>query len=451
MTSSFDLPPGPRGLTATFRMVKAFQAFPPAATREAHQTWGDVVHFAPLGRHTVLVGDPALAGEVMQDKEGVYEKDWVTRGLTILLGHGLLTSEGALWKRQRKLIAPSLTPKQIASYAETMARCAQTWVTRCNAREVRDIHADMTEVTLEIVVETLFGTTLSSGHDSVGSALDRLMSDFQVLVQTWRQFFPRWVPFAARRRMNRTAKELDRILFGLIAKKKEAAATSGVHGDDLLSRLLAARDEEGSGMSDQQLRDECITLFLAGHETTANALSFACLLLAENPAAANTLVAEVRQVLGDRMPGVDDLPRLPYTDAVVRETLRLRPPAHIFGREATKEQTLGNYRIPKGSTVLISPWALHHDARFFPEPDRFRPERWLDGSAKNAPKHAYLPFGGGVRVCIGNHFAMMEAVLVLATMARTFRFERVSNDPVALQAAVTLRPRNGLSLRIHAV
>ncbi len=438
-----SLPPGPRGPAASLRMFRDFSRCPPKQCRTVLDRYGDMVSFELFGARVVVVGDPQIAGEIMQDKDDAFSKDWVTRGLKLFLGEGLLTSEGELWKRQRKLIAPSLTKKQIAAYADTMVACTKQWLDTRQVGKTHDIHEEMTEVTLDIVVKTLFGTDMGTGHADVGHAMDRVMSDFQEVVQTWRQFFPEWVPFAARRRTVKTARSLDRVLYGIIKKRREG----GEAGDDLLSRLLAARDDTGGRMSDEQLRDEAITLFVAGHETTANALSFAFLLLAEHPDVDAKVHAEVSRVLGGRDATSADVASLPYVDAVLRETLRLRPPAHIFGREALRDVTFGRYLLPKRSTVLISPWALHHDARFFPDPYAFRPERWLDGSTSSLPKHAYLPFGGGARVCIGNHFAMMEAALVLATAAARFRFERTSSEPVDLQAAVTLRPRGALGLR----
>jgi cytochrome P450 len=436
--------PGPRGFFENARAFREFSRMPPRYVREAQDRWGDVVELKGLRRSLVLVGDPALAGELLQDKDGAFQKDWVTRGLKLLLGQGLLTSEGELWRKQRKLIAPSLSKKHIAAYADAMVRKTREWLARVEPGRVRDVHRDMTEVTLEIVVETLFGTSLGAGgHEDVGRALDQVMVDFQEIVQTWRQFFPEWVPFAARRRTVRAGKEIDRAVFDVIRRRR----ASGALGDDLLSRLLEARDEAGSGMTDEQLRDEAITLFLAGHETTANALSFTLLLLAEHPEVDRTLFEEVERVLGDRPATAEDVGRLPYTDAVLRESMRVRPPAHIFGREAVRDTKLGPWDVPKGTTLLVSPWALHHDARFFPDPFAFRTERWLDGSTANLPKNAYLPFGGGPRICIGDHFAMMESVLVLATIARRLRFEKTSDEPVELQAAVTLRPKGALRLR----
>jgi cytochrome P450 len=252
------------------------------------------------------------------------------------------------------------------------------------------------------------------------------------------------VPFAARRRSARTAKTIDRAVFEVIKKRRDQKD----RGDDLLSRMLEAQDDEGGKMTDLQLRDEAVTMFVAGHETTANALAFALMLLGDHPDIDARAHLEIEAELKGKGATAEDVPRLPFLEAIVKETLRLYPPAHIIGREATRDLALGKWSIPKGASVLMSPWALHHEPEFWPDPHSFRPDRWLDGSADRVPKNAYLPFGGGPRVCIGNHFAMMESILILATLLARARFERASTDAVQLQAAITLRPRTGIPMRV---
>ena len=437
-------PPGPRGVVEVATRFRRFMRDPENELRLAQARWGAVLGFR-LGRENIVfLGEPALVGEVLVDKDGAWIKDKVTRDLSSFLGQGLLTNEGAAWRRQRKLIAPPLTRKHIAGYADAMVRRTVEYVRALRDGDTRDVHADMSAVTLEIVTETLFGASLGSDPSKVGRAIDGVMGDFQELVQTWRRFFPSTVPFAARRRTAASAREIDAVVFEVIQSRRR----TGERGDDLLSRLLEARDDEGSGMSDGQLRDEAVTLFVAGHETTANALSFALMLLGDHPEVDARVGEEVARVLAGRPATADDVAALRVTDAVARETMRLYPPAHIIGREATRDVALGPYALPKGTAVLISPWALHRDPRFWPDPLAFRPGRWLDGSAEGAPKNAYLPFGGGPRVCIGNHFAQMELVLVLATLAQRVRFERASGAPVRVQAAITLRPADGLPMRV---
>ncbi|MDB4928517.1 MAG: cytochrome [Myxococcaceae bacterium] len=444
MTLPPSFPPGPRGLVEVATTFRRFMNEPEAEFRAAHARWGDTLGFR-LGRDRIVVlGDPGLIGEVLVNTDGTWVKDRVTRDLSVFLGMGLLTNEGASWRRQRKLLSPSLTRRHIALYADAMVGCARRYADRLADGDERDVHADMSAVTLEIVTETLFGAAFGHDPTRVGHAIDSVMVDFQELVQTWRRFLPATVPFAARRRMVESSKEIDAVVMEVIHRRRR----TGERGDDLLSRLLEARDDEGSGMSDQQLRDEAVTLFVAGHETTANALSFALMFLGDHPEVDARLRDEVARVLGDRPATADDVAALRLTDAVARETMRLYPPAHLIGREATRDVALGPYRLPRGTAVLISPWALQRDPRHWPDPLAFRPDRWLDGSAERAPKNAYLPFGGGPRVCIGNHFAQMELVLVLATIARRARFERVSAAPVRVQAAITLRPAGGLRMRV---
>lgn len=439
-------PPGPRGVLEVAATFRRFMRDPETQLREAHARWGEVLGFR-LGRDRIVVlGDPALVGEVLVDKDGVWIKDQVTRDLSAFLGQGLLTNEGASWRRQRKLIAPPLTRKHIATYAAAMVRRAAAYAAGLRDGETRDVHADMSAVTLEIVTETLFGASFGSDPSKVGHAIDGVMGDFQELVQTWRRVFPSTVPFAARRRTAASGREIDAVVFEVIHGRRR----TGERGDDLLSRLLEARDDEGSGMTDAQLRDEAVTLFVAGHETTANALSFALMLLGDHPEVDARLCAELDRALGGRAAAAADVAALRFTDAVARETMRLYPPAYLIGREATRDVTLGRYVLPRGTAVLIAPWALQRDGRFWPDPLAFRPDRWLDGSAERAPKNAYLPFGGGPRVCIGNHFAQMELVLVLATLAQRVRFERASAAPVRVQAAITLRPADGLRMQVAA-
>jgi cytochrome P450 len=409
-----------------------------------HDRWGDCSSFRAGPDVVVLLFDPEAMGEVLLDREGRFIKDKVTRDLSLLLGNGLLTSEGSPWRRQRKLIAPSLQRRQIASYADAMVLRTARYAETLKDGEVRDVHADMMALTLEIVVETLFGAELGATYESVGHAMDVVMTSFQELVQSWRRLLPKWAPLRARKRMAESRRTIDQVIFAVIQKQREGRT----EGDDLLSRLLAAKDDEGSGMTDVQLRDEAITMFVAGHETTANALAFALMLLADHPDVAARARAEARLVLGERAATADDLPKLRFTDAVIKETLRLYPPAYMIGREATERCAVGKWQLEQGDQVLMAPWVLHRDPRWFDSPLEFRPDRWADGLAERLPRNVYFPFGGGARVCIGNHFAMMEAVLVLATVARRASFARVPGRDVALMPSITLRPRAGVSLRV---
>lgn len=428
----------------SLRRFAEFRAHPPRFFQGLTRRFGDVSAFWVGPERIVFVNDPALVTQVLQRTEDTFHKDKITLALSEFLGLGLLTSEGSLWRKQRKLLAPPLSRNHIALYAEAMARRTDAWLKTVPDRSVRDVHHDMTDVTLAIVVDTLFGDELPEGSEGVGHAVDDVMTAFEQVARSFRRFLPPWFPSAPRRRMRAAVQLIDRCVYSIIADKRR----KGASGDDIISRMLLARDDEGEAMDDRQLRDEAVTMFVAGHETTANTLVWTLYLLAEDAQVFDKVRAEVRSVLGTRSATADDVAKLPYTEAVLKESMRLYPPAYLLGREAREPLRLGAHAVARGQMVLASPWVLHRDARYFDEPERFRPERWLDGLAERLPKHAYFPFGGGPRVCIGNHFAMMEATIVLAHIVRELRPELASSAEIPLQFAVTLRPRAGLSLRM---
>jgi cytochrome P450 len=311
--------------------------------------------------------------------------------------------------------------------------------------EERDIHADMMHLTLAIVAKVLFDADAASDAAEVGEALQVSLDHFS------RQFgrlvkLPLFLPTPANLRLKKAVRRLDAIIHRFIEQRRAGGANRG----DLLSMLLHARDEDdGSRMTDQQLRDEMMTLFLAGHETTAIALAWTWYLLATNPEAEARLARELEMVLRDRSPTVSDLPRLKYTEQVILESMRLYPPAYMFGREPTQDVVLGGYLIPAGTTVFMAQWVTHRDPRFFDDPDQFVPERWAEERIKSLPKYAYFPFGGGPRICIGNTFAMMEACLILATIARKWRFSLKPGHPIEPQPLMTLRPAFGIKGTVH--
>ncbi len=437
------LPPGPRGVVAVARAARDFNADPPAVAAAAHERWGPAMGLRIGPDRLIFLHDPALIGEVLVEHADAFIKDKVTRGLSIVLGDGLLTSEGERWRRSRKVIAPSLSRRHIEHYAAEMVAATRRHVDRVVDGEIREVHGDMTALTLDIVVRTLFGSDLPGGHERIGGLVDAVMHDFQEVAQSWRRYVPSWVPLAGRRRMRRISAELEAYIDALIRERRQ----SGADGDDLLSRLLAAQGADGSAIDDAQLRDELATLFVAGHETTANALTFALMLLAEHPEVTAELVAELDARLGERDAAAADVAALARVDAVFKEAMRLYPPAYMIGREAVREVEIGGWRVDPGTTVLISPWALHHDRRYFPDPEAFRPWRWLDPAIADLPRNAYMPFGGGPRICVGNHFALMEGVLCLATILQRLRFERLDRRPVRTQSAITLRVVGGLRMR----
>jgi cytochrome P450 len=358
-----------------------------------------------------------------------------------LVGKGLLTSEGETWKRQRRLAQPAFHRQRINAYAETMVEYAERTIARWQIGEARDIHRDMMRLTLEIVVKTLFNADVSGDADKVGQVLARIVKPFSGQA-TLKWIADNRLPTITHRRFNQDAREIDEIVFRIINERRQSGKDQG----DLLSMLLAATDEDQSKLSDKQLRDEVMTLFLAGHETTALTLSWVWYLLAQNPGAEQTFHAELDEVLGDRLPTMADLPRLSYTEKIAKEAMRLYPPAYALGREAVNDCEIGGFHVPAGTQIFMFQWVTQRDLRFFSEPDRFLPERWTEEFTISLPKYAYFPFGGGPRVCIGNYFAMMEIILVLATIGRRFRFSLVDDKPVTLVPAMSLRPAEGIKV-----
>lgn len=410
------------------------------------ERFGDVVYMPMPKAELYMFSHPDDIQAILVGEHAHVLKDELTRMLSIVVGQGLLTSDGALWKRQRKIAAPSFQRRHIERFGEVMVRRARQGLERLPTSSRRDVHADMMRITLEIVLDTMFGADTVRDIDGVGEIVDGLMTGYAREFLTWRRVLPRRLRARAFARLDETVRRLDTILYELIGARRRAEA-----GDaDLLDRLLRAQDDEGKGMSDEQLRDEVATVFLAGHETTALALSYTLYLLAHHPRVARELVAEVDEVLGDRPAAVDDLPRLRWCDAVLRESMRLYPPAYLIGRELLEDREIGGFSVPRGAQVLTGQWVVHRDPRWFPAPEVFWPERWLDGLASRLHRFAYFPFGGGPRVCVGNHFAILEGVLVLATLVQRLEVRPYAGAaPLQLSTSVTLRPTQGVWLEVR--
>ncbi len=427
-------PPGPKGawiVGNTFQYLRDPLGFLLAAVRDH----GDVVRLRLADTTAYLLGHPEPIDQVMRQQAHLMVKDRVTRGLVPLVGHGLLTSEGDTWRRHRALAQPAFGHAQVQHYGRVMVEHTERMLDRWSPGVPFDVHPEMMRLTLGIVARCLFGADLEAESAVIGRSLETVMDHF--LSPT--QWFPirDSLPLPSTIRFRRAIGRIDAIVLRLIAERRRSGDDPG----DMLSRLLAARDETGRGLTDRQVRDECVTLILAGHETTALALSFTFDLLARHPEADARLAAELVDVLGDRSPTPDDVPRLPYTTWVVRESMRLYPPAWAVGREALQDVEVGGYLAPRGTQFFVSQWVMHRDARYFNAPDQFRPERWDGDLIRRLPRCVYFPFGEGPRICIGNHFAMMEAVLLLATIARRHRLSRTEPDrPLRLSPSVTLRP-----------
>jgi cytochrome P450 len=409
---------------------------------------GDVARFRLGPVFVYLVNDPDLIRSVLVTRADAYHKGRALERARRLLGEGLLTSEGALHLRQRRLMQPAFHRERIAGYGETMVRYAGRAAERWKAGETIDVHKEMVALTLAIVGKTLFDADVEEEADEIGKALTEALELFQRLLMVPYGEFLEKLPIPSTLRFRSARRRLDATIARLIAERRRNPRDR----KDLLTLLLLAQDTEGDGggMTDTQLRDEAMTIFLAGHETTANAMAWTWHLLSQNPEAEGRLHEELDRVLEGRAPGVADLPRLRYTEMVLSESMRLFPPAWILGRRAIVDHELGGYRIPAGSIVLLSQWITHRDARYFPDPLRFDPQRFTAEAQAARPKFSYFPFGGGPRVCIGEGFAWMEGVLVLATIARRWRFLPVDGIPVTPAAMITLRPKSGLPMRIEA-
>jgi cytochrome P450 len=402
---------------------------------------GDVAFFEAGPLDLFLLSHPDDIRDVLVTGNHDFGKGQGLQETKRILGDGLLTSEGDLHRRQRRLIQPLFHHARVAGYAEAMATAADRAADRLVDGAELDVHTAMMELTLAIVGRTLFDTDLEAADAArVRAALSAAMIGFDRVMLPGGELIER-LPLQRNRRFREAKGELDGIVYGLIRERR----ATGDRGD-LLSRLLSAQDEDGGGMADRLVRDEAMTIFLAGHETTANALTWTWYLLSQHPDVEARMHREIDEVLADRIPTVEDLARLPYTEMVLSESIRRYPPAWILGRMALRAHPVREYTMPEGSIALVSPYLVHHDPRWYPDPFRFDPERWAPDATAGRPKFSYFPFGGGPRVCIGESFAWMELRLVLATLARQWRFRLAHGARVALLPRVTLRPRFGMPM-----
>lgn len=427
-SSPHPIPTGPRGLPLVGPLF-SFGRDPTGFVTDVARRHGDIARFDVLGTPHFLLSHPDHVQRVLVEHQADEMKDEFTRGLARVVGRGLLTSEGPLWKRQRKLAAPSFSRADVAVYARAMVDRAAALAAEITAPVTRDVHEDMTDVTVDIVVRTLFAREVATGD--IGATVGATLTSYRRSFVGPQRMLPEWVPTRSRRVFRRGVRRIDALLGAVIRD----ARASQQRGSDLLSRLLAAGEADGTGMDNRQLRDELVTMFLAGHETTSIALTSTLYLLGSHPELAARARAELDEVLGERAAGADDLPRLRLLDAILRESMRLYPPAWMVGREALRDLEIGGARIPAGAQLLLSQWVVHRDARWFDAPEEFRPDRWLDGRAASLHRYAYFPFGGGPRVCIGNHFAMLEAVLILATLLQRIEITAAPETELALSPA----------------
>ena len=438
MPPSTSLPPGPQG-TFLAGNLGQFGNRRLNFLLDVARDYGPIASFRFGPRRIFLISDSDLIEQVLVTDAKHYIKHFGARAYKPVLGNGLVTSEGETWLRQRRLSQPAFLKQRVQSYAPLMAELTNRMLDKWKPGSDVDIHIEFSTLTSAIALKTLFDLDDAGDRqrftETLRLAFNLMSARFRSLVK-----LPFWLPTPSNRKLHLAVKELHAVVDGFIA----AGRARTEPGDDLLSRLVSARDEDGTRMSDQQLRDEMMTLYLAGHETTALTLSWSWYLISQHPQVETKLLAEWNRVLKGRTPTPEDLLELPYTEAVITEAMRIYPPVYLIGREATQDLELGGYRVKKGYTIFMSQWVNHRAPRYFPDPETFRPERWEDGLAKRIPKYAYFPFGGGQRVCIGNTFALMEAAIILAAVGQKYRFTLSPIAQIDVNPQITLLPAHGI-------
>lgn len=432
--------PKPRPLLGHLSM---FRRDPTGFLLDSAREYGDVVHFKFGPQEVYLLNHPDYIRDVLVTNHRNFVK---SRGLVMakkFLGEGLLTSEGEFHRRQRRLAQPAFHRQRINAYATVMTDYGAQTRNRWQANETLDISQEMMRLTLAIVGKTLFDANVEAEASEIGKALTDVMQLFDRITSPFAGLLEK-LPLPSNIRWLKAKQRLDETMYRIIDERRRSGEDRG----DLLSMLLLAQDEEGdgTGMTNQQLRDEAMTLFVAGHETTANALTWTWYLLSQHPEVEAKLHDEIDTVLGGNLPTAEDVGRLIYTEMVFAESMRLYPPAWILGRRVLNDYEVGDYVVPSGAIILMSPWVMHHDPRFYPEPFEFDPERWTPNARESRPKFAYFPFGGGPRVCIGEPFAWMEGVLLIATIAQEWRMRLAPDQRVQTKPMITLRAKYGMRM-----
>lgn len=422
--------------------LREFRRDGPAFLAKLAREHGDVVNLRLWGHSAYVLSDPEIIRDVLVTHQFKFKKSRMMERVRILLGEGLLTSEGEYHKRQRRLVQPAFHRQRISGYSAAIVECSVRARESWKPGEPFDVGKEMIRLTLAIVGRTLFGKALESEADEIGAAFTEVVELSEMLLLPFSEYLEK-LPLPPVRRFRKARERLDRTVYSMIAERRASGHDSG----DLLSMLVLSKDEDpgaGNGMTDRQVRDEALTLLIAGHETTANVLMWAWYLLSQNPEAEARFHKEIAEVLGGRLPGLDDLPLLKYTEHVFAETLRLYPAAWVIGRKVLEDFQVGPWTVPAETWVLASPFVVQRDPRWFPEPLQFRPERWE--SDESHPKFAFFPFGGGARGCIGERLAWMEGVLALAAIGQKWRLRLAPGHRVETHARMTLRAKFGMRM-----
>jgi cytochrome P450 len=425
-------------------VLPEFRKNAPQFLQKVARAHGDLVHFRLGPQNAYVISNPEWIKDILITNQSNFTKSRMLERAKVLLGEGLLTSEAEFHKRQRRLVQPAFHRDRLIGYGAAMAECAAQCRDRWSAGERFDVSREMNRLTLAIVARTLFSADVSSEADEIGSALTEVLGLFEMVLMPFSEWIEK-LPLPSVRRFEKARARLDQTIYRMIAERRASGEDKG----DLLSMLLLAQDEDASTMTDKQVRDEALTLFLAGHETTANALTWTWYLLSQNPEAEARFHAEIDSVLAGRLPTFDDLAQLKYVEMVFAESMRLFPPAWGIGRRPLQAYRIGDYEIPARTVMLMSPYVVHRDPRWYPEPEKFDPDRFLPENAAGRPKFSYFPFGGGARVCIGERFAWMEGVLLLATLGARWKLRLVPGHRVETRALITLRAKYGMEMVVE--
>lgn len=438
-------PSGPNSIVP-FKLFMKFKANPLHFLENMAKTYGDVSYMRLGLQHIYLINDPELIKDVLVTRDSKFSKGRTLGRAKVLLGNGLITSGGEFHKRQRRLVTPAFHRLQIARYAEIMVQSADQVSRTWKNTQTLDIWEEMMQLTMVIICKTMFGFNVEADAKEVGQAFTDILDKFDIVNMPYDNLVNK-LPLPSVRRFKKARDRLDLLIFQMIEERRNKPET----GEDLLSMLLSAQDSEDDGkkMTDVQVRDEAMTLFLAGHETMANGLTWTWYLLSKNPHVAEKLMTELHTVLNGRLPTIDDVPLLVYTEKVLSESMRLLPPVWLLGRRVVEDIELGGFHVPKQSIVLMSQYIAHRDERFWPDAEMFDPERWTPEAKGLRPLYSYFPFGGGSRKCIAQGFAVMEGVLLIATLAQRWKMDVSPDFPLQLSPQITLRPQFGLPVTME--